>query len=533
MTFVLLLLSPTGRADSFSNAWPAPPSVSFGDLYQAVEMGGLFADQKTFADATPREPPPDVMASYEREKGLKGFDLRAFVDRHFAPPSRHVVAFTPQPDEDLGTYIRKAWDTLTRKPDQAEPFSSLLALPHPFVVPGGRFSEIYYWDSYFVMLGLEQDGRLDLARDMLDNIASLIDRYGHMPNGNRSYYLSRSQPPFFALMVELVAAHEGDAVFVRYLPELEAEYAYWMDGAQDLKPGSAARHVVRLPDGTLFNRYWDDRAEPRDESYREDVETARHASRPAEEVYRDLRAGAESGWDFSSRWLADGKTLSTIRTTDIAPVDLNAAMVHLERTLAKAYRLKGNMEASQRRQADADRRSAAIRRTLWNDEGGFFADDLWREGRLSETLSAATAAPLAFGVASPDEAHAVAETIRKRLLGPGGLQTTLAETGQQWDEPNGWAPLQYLAIEGLRAYGKSDLAREIARRWIATNVGSYVALGVLAEKYDVVRPPDAGAGVGRGGEYALQVGFGWTNGVLAALMAEYPDLAQEASRKNR
>jgi alpha,alpha-trehalase len=151
---------------------------------------------------------------------------------------------------------------------------------------------------------------------------------------------------------------------------------------------------------------------------------------------------------------------------------------------------------------------------------------------LSETLTAATAAPLAFGIASPEQAHAVAEKIRKRLLGPGGLDTTVAETGQQWDRPNGWAPLQYLAIEGLKAYGEPDLAHEIARRWIATNVGSYADLGVLAEKYDVARSPDAGAYVGRGGEYALQVGFGWTNGVLTALMAEYPDLAAEASRKN-
>jgi alpha,alpha-trehalase len=409
--------------------------------------------------------------------------------------------------------------------------SSLLPLPHPYVVPGGRFSEIYYWDAYFVMLGLEEDGRFDLARDMLDNIASLIDRYGHMPNGNRSYYLSRSQPPFFSLMVELVAAHDGDDAFGRYLPELEAEYAYWMDGAQNLEPGSAVRHVARLDDGTLINRYWDDRAAPRDESYREDVETARQAGRPAEEVYRDLRAGGESGWDFSSRWLADGATLATIRTTDIAPPDLNAAMVHLERTLAKAYRLKGDGEAARRREADADRRAEAIRRLMWNGEGGFFADYLLREKRLSEALTAATAAPLAFGVASPAQAHAVADTIGKRLLGPGGLATTLAATGQQWDRPNGWAPLQYLAIQGLKAYGEPQLARDIARRWIAVNVGSYAALGVLAEKYDVARPPDAGAAVGRGGEYALQVGFGWTNGVLAALMAEYPDLATEALRK--
>ena len=268
----------------------------------------------------------------------------------------------------------KSWQALERKPDEIEPWSSLLPLDRPYVVPGGRFREIYYWDSYFVMLGLLRDGRIDLARDTLDNFASLIDRYGHIPNGNRSYYLSRSQPPFFSLMVELIAARDGDAVLVKYLPELEAEYAYWMDGWAALAPGAAFRHVVRLPDGVLLNRYWDDRAAPRDESYREDVETAASANRPAEEVYRDLRAGAETGWDFSSRWLADGKTLATIRTTAIAPVDLNALMVHLEETLAKAYRLKGDAAAAARLQAAADGRAAAIRRLMWNAKGGFFAD---------------------------------------------------------------------------------------------------------------------------------------------------------------
>ncbi len=429
-------------------------------------MAGLYADQKTFADATPRAPPAEIMADYDREKGLQNFDLKAFVDRHFAPPLRNSTVFTIRPGEGLRAYIRDAWEALQRKPDEAEPFSSLLPLPHPYVVPGGRFSEIYYWDSYFVMLGLDEDQRFDIARDMLDNIASLIDRYGHMPNGNRSYYLSRSQPPFFSLMVELAAVHDGDAVYVKYLPELQAEYDYWMDGAADLPPGSGARHVVRLPDGVLVNRYWDDRASPRDESYREDVETARRTERPAGDVYRDLRAGGESGWDFSSRWLADGKTLSTIRTTAIAPVDLNAAMVHLEASLAKAYRVKGDGAAAGRFQALADRRADAIRRLMWNAGGGFFADLLWREGRLSETVTAATVAPLFFGVASPEQVHAVAATIRQQLLDPGGLATTRLETGQQWDRPNGWAPLQYLAIEGLRSYGEMDLAREIARRWI-------------------------------------------------------------------
>ncbi len=525
VALVLYLLAPSVAARAFSTDWPAPPSVEFGELYRAVEMAGLFADQKTFADAAPRAPPAKVMADYDRAKALPGFDLKTFVDRHFSLPPQFFSAYLPRPDEDVRAYVRESWQALERKPDEIEPWSSLLPLDRPYVVPGGRFREIYYWDSYFVMLGLLRDGRIDLARDTLDNFASLIDRYGHIPNGNRSYYLSRSQPPFFSLMVELIAARDGDAVLSRYLPELEAEYAYWMDGSASFAPGAAFRHVVRLPDGVLLNRYWDDRAAPRDESYREDVETAASANRPAEEVYRDLRAGAETGWDFSSRWLADGKTLATIRTTAIAPVDLNALMVHLEETLAKAYRLKGDAAAAKRLQAAADGRAAAIRRLMWNAKGGFFADTLWREGRLSDALSAATVAPLAFGLASPDEAHAVAATLRTRLLEPGGLGTTLADTGQQWDRPNGWPPLQYLAIKGLNAYGERDLAREIARRWIDTNVRGYAASGVLAEKYDVARPSSEGPAGGRGGEYALQVGFGWTNGVLAELMAEYPDLA--------
>jgi alpha,alpha-trehalase len=522
---VAICLSLRALADVVPASAPAPPSIEYGELYRAVEMASLFPDQKTFADAVPDEPPTQVMADYERQKQLPGFDLRAFVDLHFSPP-HHFEPYKRTPDQDIGDYIRDTWEVLQRKPDESEPYSSLLPLSLPYIVPGGRFREIYYWDTYFTMLGLEQDGRHALALDMLQNIASLIDRYGHMPNGNRSYYLSRSQPPFFSAMIELMSAREGDKVFVRYLPEVQAEYDYWMEGADDLAAGSAHRRVLRLPDGTLLNRYWDDRAAPRDESYRNDVETAEHANRPAEEVYRDLRAGGESGWDFSSRWLADGTDLWTIRTTAIAPVDLNTLMMHLEQVLAKAYRLKGDPNEAQRYMALANNRGAAIRRLMWNAQAGFFADYLWQDGRQSELLSAATAFPLYFGLATPDEAHSVAAALRRRLLEPGGLGTTATATGQQWDRPNGWAPLQYLAIEGLNAYGERDLAREIADRWIHSNVQGFAAMGVLVEKYNVEQRCCAG---GAGGEYSLQAGFGWTNGVLAKLIAEYPELTVRAA----
>jgi alpha,alpha-trehalase len=413
------------------------------------------------------------------------------------------------------------WTVLRRDPDEAEPNSSLLALPHPYIVPGGRFSEIYYWDSYFTMQGLMQDGQQDLARDMLANIASLIQRHGHMPNGNRSYYLSRSQPPFFAAMVELLAAHDGDTVYRRYLPQLQAEYDYWMEGADNLAPGKAHRHVVRLRDGTLLNRYWDDRDAPRDESWRHDVETARQSNRPAPTIYRELRAGAESGWDFSSRWLGDGRRLATIRTTDIAPVDLNSLMQHLEQVLATAYDRAGDAAKARAYAAKARARANAIRTLMWGNR--LYADYLWREARRSEELSAATVYPLTFGIATQDQARMIAKILRRDFLKPGGLATTRRVTGQQWDRPNGWAPLQYLAVEGLKRYGERDLAAEIAKRWIGENIRSYAGTGVLREKYDIETSEHRDAG---GGEYALQIGFGWTNGVLARLMAEYPQFGR-------
>jgi alpha,alpha-trehalase len=502
-----------------------PPSVLYGELFERVQMERVFEDGKTFVDATARSDPASIVAEYQRERGQPGFDLRAFVAAHFAPPESVATGFRADPRRDVQDHIDALWDVLTRAQDRPDPRSSLLPLPHRYVVPGGRFREIYYWDSYFTLLGLEQSGRHDLVSDMVRNFAALIDRYGHIPNGNRTYYLSRSQPPFFAAMVNLLVAREGDAALSTYLPQLEREYAFWMEGGDRLGPGEAHRRVVRLRDGTLLNRYWDDREVPRDESYREDVETARASGRPAAEVYRNLRAAAESGWDFSSRWFADGKSLATIRTVELVPVDLNSLLYHLEQTLARAYRNAGRQEDARRLGANAWRRRAAMHRHLWNEDEGYFADLSWRDGKIQQRLTAATLYPLFFGVATPQQAEQVASATRDGLLAPDGLLTTTEATGQQWDAPNGWAPLQWIAIRGLNDYGQSALAEEIARRWIRENLTVFRAAGKLVEKYDVSGDEDA-----RGGEYPLQDGFGWTNGVLRTLLALYPNAAHAEPR---
>ncbi|KVR42001.1 alpha,alpha-trehalase TreA [Burkholderia multivorans] len=493
-----------------------PPSQLYGDLFVAVQTAQLYPDQKTFVDATPDTDPATIMQLYQQQKSQPGFSLKAFVDQHFTPPAQGGV--TPPPNQTLREHIGWLWPQLTRTTPTAPPYSSLIPMPKPYVVPGGRFREGYYWDTYFTMLGLQVSGREDLVDDMLDNFAHLIDTVGHIPNGNRTYYASRSQPPFFAYMVTLAAQAEGDKVYQKYLPALRKEYAYWMQGESTTPRGQAARHVVAMPDGAVLNRYWDASDTPRDESYLEDVTTAKAASgRAANDVYRDLRAGAESGWDYSSRWLGDGKTLATIRTTSIVPVDLNSLMFHLERTIVKGCTVTHDVGCVIDFSGRAARRALAINRWLWN-RGGYYGDYDWQLRKPRDGVTAAALYPLFAGVAWPERAKATAREVRKTLLQPGGLATTTETTGQQWDAPNGWAPLQWIAIEGLRRYGEPALAKDIGTRFLADVKHVYATEGKLVEKYVV---EGAGQGGGGGGEYPLQDGFGWTNGVTLKLLEMY------------
>jgi alpha,alpha-trehalase len=493
---------------------PAPPSISLEELFRDVALAGLFDDGKDWADARPLGDPQAILRQYRREHP-RGTGLHRFVERHFELP-RAGAAATPVPGLPLCRHIAQLWPILTRDAALPPPGSSLLALPRRFVVPGGRFREVYYWDSYFTMLGFGEE-QAGLRRAMVDNFAQLIRTWGHVPNGNRSYYLSRSQPPFFFKMVGLLSPLDPAGAYSEYLDVLRLEHDFWMRGAESLRPGEARLRVVALPGGARLNRYYDARDVPRDESYAADVETASRADRPAAEVYRDLRAAAESGWDFSSRWLADGSDLATIRTTAIVPPDLNALLYGLERAIANGCRRAGDEACAEDFTAKAEARRAAMSTFLWNEEAGLFDDYDWQRGALAGNVSAATLYPLFFGAASPEQAARVARSVRTRLLAQGGLATTTRTTGQQWDAPNGWAPLQWIAAEGLRAYGEADLAEEIAARWLATVHRAYRSTGKLLEKYDVQERRPGG-----GGEYPLQDGFGWTNGVTVALLRRFP-----------
>ncbi|MBI1224761.1 MAG: alpha,alpha-trehalase TreF [Bacteroidetes bacterium] len=489
-----------------------------GPLFHDVQMSGIFPDGKTFPDCLPKRPLAIIAEQYENSKKLPDFELAAFVNAHFDIPPVVGSDFVSDPNRSAAQHIEALWDVLTRQPDAKPPIqNSLLPLPNPYVVPGGRFREVYYWDSYFTMLGLKVNGRWDLIEGMLDNFAYLAENYGIIPNGNRSYYLGRSQPPFAALMVKLYAEHAGQDALVKYFPLLTREYKFWQDGLQDLGQGKRdSQRVVELGGADYLSRYWDEFDTPRPESYREDVELAMTSMQPNAQIYRNLRAAAESGWDFSSRWFADNGGFASICTTDIVPVDLNCLLWNLEQTLAETCGIIGQNDLQQKILDDAEDRKRAMLRHCWDDTDGFFFDYNFKIGRITNQRTLAAMFPLFFKICSQQQANQVADIIEQDFLKSGGLATSLRETGQQWDAPNGWAPLQWISYQGLKNYGHERLANEVKMRWLNANKAVYEKTGKMTEKYNVCEEK-TNAG---GGEYPNQDGFGWTNGVYLGMRDE-------------
>lgn len=493
----------------------ASPDELLGELFQDVQIRRVYPDSITFVDMVPAKTLKRILKAYRLERQDPYFDLHSFVEKYFSGLLTQETDYVGDPAHTPLEHIEEVWGVLRRESPRNK--GSVIGLPHPYVVAGGRYIAQFYWDTYFDMIGLAAAGHIDIVENMIKNCAFLIRKYGFVPNGNRTYYASRSQPPVFALMVSLLAEHKGKSIYVRYLPYLQAEYNFWMKGARRLQPGKASRRVVRLPDDSVLNRYYDNKSVPRPEGYKEDVEIALRApDRTPSRVYLDLRAGAESGWDYSSRWLKDPFKLETIHTTDILPVDLNCLMYNLEMTLVKAYDILKQPLAVHQYKTAAKKRAAAISKYCWNQEKEFFFDYDFVAGEQTQIESLAGMFPLFLKVATQEQADIAAKKIRAKFLQDGGVVTSLMESGQQWDWPNGWAPLQWVTIAGLRNYGHAYLAEEIKTRWVANNIALYKEKNKFVEKYNAVYPGQPP----RAGEYELPDGFGWTNGVLQKLLLE-------------
>jgi alpha,alpha-trehalase len=485
----------------------------FEELFVDVQVQRIFEDQKFFTDCVPKFSTKEILDSYRIDKKKKGFKLFEFCKTNFQFPASAATGFVSDASKTIEEHINILWDVLTKQTEEKS--GTQIMLPHQFVVPGGRFREVYYWDSYFTMLGLQVSRKIDLIENMVNNFAYLIDNYGFIPNGNRSYFLSRSQPPFFSLMVELLTEEKGNDVLIKYLPQLEKEYQFWMKGEDAInKNNNKEGRVVAMKDGEILNRYWDNLDTPRAEAYADDLITAQEIKSNRKDIFRHIRAAAESGWDFSSRWFRDENDMSTIYTTDIIPLDLNCLMFCLEKTIAKAFELANQKMVSEKYAHRAMRRLNAIHKYLWDEKGKIFVDYDLINNKPTGRVTAVVLYPLFLSIATNTQSIYVTKQLKSNFLKAGGLVTTLSFNGQQWDAPNGWAPIQWAGFRGAINYGSEELAKKIKACWISSVDNLFKRTGKITEKYNVVE-----TGIGAtGGEYPNQDGFGWTNGVYLKLM---------------
>jgi len=481
------------------------------DLFKEVQMKGIFKDSKTFVDLVPNGTYSEISALYEQEKNTADFDLKQFVKDNFTDQSMTALSFETDTTKTMYEHISSMWEKLTRGPDVAIENSSRIALPYKYVVPGGRFQEIYYWDSYFTMEGLLVDNQRELAKNMVDNFTYLIDTIGFIPNGTRNYYLTRSQPPFYTLMVDALT-REDTAAFKEYFPTILKEYDFWMKGANDLAGTTGvSKNVVQMEGEEALNRYWDSGSTPRPESYKEDHHLASELTTEEQqiELYTNMRSGAASGWDFSSRWYTEEGNFGSTKTADILALDLNCLLYFMEASIAKGYNLMEDSAMETEFREKAEDRKSAIQRRFWDDETNYYYDFNFVHKSFSRSPTLAAAFPLYFNIATEEQAEKVKEKLMNEFLKDGGLVTTLEHSGQQWDAPNGWAPLQWIGVKGLLNYGYREEAKTIMSRWLALNERVYMNTGKMMEKYNV----EDITLLSGGGEYETQDGFGWTNGV--------------------
>ncbi|KAK6469129.1 trehalase [Huso huso] len=531
-------------------ALPPPchsPIYCSGALLKQVQLAKLFDDDKHFVDMKLKEPPEKVLSAFHNlTSGAPGgkasvAQLREFLDSFFEAPGQEFEPWTPADwhsgpqflerisDPSLRSWaaeLHALWKSLGRKvradvKNHPELYSQIYT-PNPIIVPGGRFRELYYWDSYWVINGLLLSEMKDTARGMIDNFFHLVRRYGFIPNGGRVYYEQRSQPPFLTLMVESYYQSTLDKEFLRGAVDLlEQEYLFWMRNRSVSIEIQGALHTL--------NQYSVQAGEPRPESYSDDWELAEGLTEAGKQaIWAELQSGAESGWDFSSRWFIDGEgqnrgTLRDTRTRLIVPVDLNALLCRNERTIASFHRTLGNLEVAEQFELALKNRVKAVRAVFWDELLGAWFDYSLQTNSSHQAFYPSNLAPLwaqCFSEPSAGE-RALRYLQDSGMLGyRNGVPTSQMESGEQWDYPNAWPPLQLMIIEGLMKLSSEKAEKvtfDLAQKWIRTNWAAYQRDKAMFEKYDV----NGDGKPGGGGEYDVQLGFGWTNGVALQLLNQF------------
>ena len=415
----------------------------------------------------------------------------------------------------------------------------LLYLPRPYVVPGGRFNEMYGWDSFFIQVGLLRDGELERARDMAANFVYEIDKYGTILNANRTYYLSRSQPPFLTEMLLGAYRQDHDKEFLPAAwPAVQSYYRFWttpphlvettgLSRYYDLGQGPAPEVMSDERDAQGRTHY--DRVR---EYYRthavDDYDVSQYYDRATDQLtplfYRGDRSMRESGYDPSNRFGP-----FSVDIIHYVPVCLNSLLFRMEKESAEIARELGRDGEARTWDERAEKRREAVDRYLWDEQAGLYFDYEFQKRARRRYQFATTFYPLWTGLASPAQARKVAANLF-RFEAPGGILTSTQVTGNQWDAPFGWAPVQLIAIQGLRRYGFREDADRLTRKFLSMVTNAFDEHGVIVEKYDVKRRrSDVAAGI-RFGYSANQVGFGWTNAAFVELLA---DLDKGGERRRR
>ncbi|XP_073303813.1 probable trehalase isoform X2 [Primulina huaijiensis] len=536
---------------------PTTPLVTFLELVQKTAYktyGHKGFDPKLYVDLSLKNNLSiTVQEFHELPRTENGSvpvkELNSFIEEHFGDVEEdlmHVnpVDFVPEPKDFLpkvkspemrawALEVHSLWNNLSRKVSKGvfhkPDYHTLLPLKSPVIIPGSRFREVYYWDSYWVIRGLLASKMYDTAKGIVYNLISLIDEFGYVLNGARAYYTNRSQPPLLSSMVTDIYNRTGDKeLAAKSLPALLKEHEFWNSGIHKviIKDGEGSSHAL--------SRYYAMWNKPRPESSTTDRETASKLSNTCEkkQLYRELGSTAESGWDFSTRWMRNAFDLTTLATTSIIPVDLNAFILKMELDISSLAHSIGDSDTSERFRNASEARKKAITSILWNAEMGQWVDYWLGNSNDVITLNgssqkkkifASNFVPLWIQPFASDAKivdKVISSLQNSGLVHSAGIATSLANSGQQWDFPNGWAPLQHMIVEGLVRCGSEKalaIAQETAVKWIRTNYVAFKKTGTMHEKYDIRKCGD----IGGGGEYAPQTGFGWSNGVVLVFLEEF------------
>lgn len=521
------------------------PVYCHGPLLHTVQMAKIFNDSKTFVDLKIKTSEEQVLQNFNQmlnETNNPTHDeIKQFVNNNFEdgkelenwlpPDFKEKPSFLSQiTDEKLknfGQQIVSLWKILARKMNsdvQQNPSQySLIYLPNGFIIPGGRFKEIYYWDTYWIIRGLLISEMKDTAKGMIENLMHLVKQLGHVPNGSRVYYKQRSQPPLLTRMVAQYINYTGDYDWLKEnIHILDQELEYWIK-----------ERMVRVKKRSMVFRMFHYNAPsegPRPESYREDVMTSQSFN-DTQEAFNQLKSGAESGWDFSSRWFFDSEgqntgNLSNIDTTRVIPVDLNAIIYDAFLTLGNLYDSLKNHTQAIKWKTKARMQEFAITNILWSEKHGIWLDYDLKLSKHRPYFYPSNVMPLMTDCCVVQKSNYSVKKILQFLKDnnipdyPGGTPTSTIQSGEQWDFPNAWPPLQSILIYSLANTKNEEaqkLAFDLADKWVQANYLGFQDSGEMFEKYDAEQPGKYGGG----GEYVVQAGFGWTNGVILELLNTY------------